>query len=1460
MINDMSSPTGAGPSPAAHAATNIGGEEGPRNEGFDANAPSSLQEEEPLEGRETLTFEGASDGAVPSHAPPLAESPVPPPPPPLPCPSHPITTQQVKTLLSLLKSHKRPSSDDAGGSDGPALLPLLSGHGREQIWQILFGGPIQRGLPRGGAPTVGWEPPMASTPTKPLLVVWIDPTTAAPGDGKKSKRERQKAAEDGLFALSGAFLLNVCRQLAIPHLCLEAKHRAKVKGLFQHQVYPTVATSTTPAEPFSPASQPSPPFRALEVSGVVLRRVKPAQAKSLARLVHDIPYMRATVEAEPSALIALSSWPEALTAAELATQQREAADKGPPTFHGTSPPPVQLATASPSLDRLTTATVQTPAEAASAHNPSGPTNHGGKRKRANGPPQLLPPHAPNAPASKRIKTTKTTQGSNDAPPPPVDAALAVTVGASTPPPLHSARTSEKAMNASALAGGDEVDDDDENDCEDNNENDVGNSALLDRLRLEERLSVLEAAVHGLAERKQSLERELEVADAERLSLAQLTGPLETQVVQLQSTRQRQSSLLETLSRSLAKSRQALTRLETSNLTVEEIVELAQEQHGMERDVDAGVHDAGVDASPALAAPVSSSSDTDSDADTERTVTAPGSEFSLYDNSSIQALPLPAQSLLVEGRVGGEPARIRPFLTQVILKDFWKSRDVGRAIMGFLPCLSSKDEVQKILNVCCREMLTLDSQLFPNPIHRRLALKHTCLDAGLLSVEKSITMKDEANEVHPSSTAPSVTQTLPTVNPDVALCPFELSGVCADFFCPYQHLQQRPNGCVLAREFLPLPSVKDSKRAAVRRLERPDHQAPRADVSSHGNPNDQVASNADYLALPDAADGNSSDEGDSSSDTTADNKDGDPVRWNWWSSQTNRVDAVSDADRLAFDEVLRSFGWVLTSDELTTETPRSLVQGCLFFGRVVESFRLAIHAGRFDTALTIVSFSEIVLRSWGNPSSRIVPIFAELCRKVQSILQAVHPYSFAFDYATEKNMFRIAAESQQVLGLASFILRHLYEFVDANADATDLCAESDADATDLCAESVTTHLQLVEKWLSIALLQLRSKTGKIGPHEAEMALAWSVDGTVAMNDRSSAPTIEVNRSTSIEQLLEDSRFDFLSCFESEKLSSADKVLAAWDRIKDSLDGTAASKDMDRVTFRGVCQVVNSCLRALEAAVFSDVDGIPERRASRHQTELHLLLVTINKVLSGIRGAVSFSPSHEYIMAPVVAAYIAALCGIQMYSKAQQVLKQHLGTSSDRTSYMTLSELLWSQQIQLQMTLPSLSAPDVVRRDLVFQLSTDVSEGNETIATILGSLGVYPHHVVLPGDWNLVRHNWSGQCFPEQRLKSFYRTCRDLVLSLYHPLSLSVSMANRPFCLRHFHPDVAGVASPLPCSLLVTGSCMVTLDLTSCGLRVLSPHFGHYFPSLEVTTCCVGIDILCCHFPFIHSVPFGFFSRS
>ena len=50
-----------------------------------------------------------------------------------------------------------------------------------------------------------------------------------------------------------------------------------------------------------------------------------------------------------------------------------------------------------------------------------------------------------------------------------------------------------------------------------------------------------------------------------------------------------------------------------------------------------------------------------------------------------------------------------------------------------------------------------------------------------------------------------------VDPNVALCPYELGGVCADPFCPYQHLnnlQDRPIATsILPREFLPLPELR-----------------------------------------------------------------------------------------------------------------------------------------------------------------------------------------------------------------------------------------------------------------------------------------------------------------------------------------------------------------------------------------------------------------------------------------------------------------------------------------------------------------------------------------------------------------------------------------------------------------------------------------------------------------------------
>ena len=56
----------------------------------------------------------------------------------------------------------------------------------------------------------------------------------------------------------------------------------------------------------------------------------------------------------------------------------------------------------------------------------------------------------------------------------------------------------------------------------------------------------------------------------------------------------------------------------------------------------------------------------------------------------------------------------------------------------------------------------------------------------------------------------VNENLLHLDPNVALCPYELAGVCADSFCPFQHLntKDRPSHeAVLPRELLPLPQLR-----------------------------------------------------------------------------------------------------------------------------------------------------------------------------------------------------------------------------------------------------------------------------------------------------------------------------------------------------------------------------------------------------------------------------------------------------------------------------------------------------------------------------------------------------------------------------------------------------------------------------------------------------------------------------
>ena len=139
---------------------------------------------------------------------------------------------------------------------------------------------------------------------------------------------------------------------------------------------------------------------------------------------------------------------------------------------------------------------------------------------------------------------------------------------------------------------------------------------------------------------------------------------------------------------------------------------------------------------------------------------------------------------------------------------------------FLPYINSKQLLKAILDVGAQEKCELDAEE-PSGNHRREALIGTCLDCRLMAQRINVGWNDafqrQSTDVRtPSESLGGARRQL--VDPHVTLCPYEISGVCVDPYCSYQHLGNRPLGCVLPREFLPLPSLQSFMILALQQLQ------------------------------------------------------------------------------------------------------------------------------------------------------------------------------------------------------------------------------------------------------------------------------------------------------------------------------------------------------------------------------------------------------------------------------------------------------------------------------------------------------------------------------------------------------------------------------------------------------------------------------------------------------------------
>jgi hypothetical protein len=927
---------------------------------------------------------------------------------------------------------------------------------------------------------------------------------------------------------------------------------------------------------------------------------------------------------------------------------------------------------------------------------------------------------------------------------------------------------------------------------------------LRRLRLEEEVKALYAALSSLSARNRTLADFLRYGESKLSGLQSKASPLHLRISVLEASSACQSSLYGKVSTALVKSRGSLARLLSSeDVSEQEMADL-----------------------------VASVSQSEAQVVLEESRVVEALEQGLSAESTSQAVTLrmpqhklledPSLSLFADNVKTHRYRSIRSIYQLNDKKylvpysevddgswlDFWKERNVDDKISGFFPCLRSKGVLNATLDISCREMIALDTRFFPSAEHRREVLGNTCLDARLIPA-KPLKWKWR------QSLAGASIASAAGINPSIALCPYELTGICADLYCQFQHLQERPTGCYLAREYLVLHPPLSVYRRVEAKSRNQDHSHPKmvrrnrrtkGEYTDLSACYDDVTRNNDFIGLPLAAVGEAIGLHKSSEKMI---EECEPSNcWLWWNYQsTLHVEDHWYPDRsTSFSDVLKHYGCDLSGNNFTMETPLDVLAACLFCGRVTEATRLAIHTGRHDFAKSILAFSHDVVVIWGNRSSSLVTRFRATALKAMATLSNLQKLAFAFDSVPTKSSIRVAAESQMISAIVSFLFYYLFVTITENEG---MFPHGDVD---IWLEDMDIVLSLLDE--STETRTSRSDSASDGWQKSLKESLKSKMLTHLVEDKINTPEIPFEV-TSASSLIES------------------YILPFWDKAKDLL-ATAANDQLIGsgyyVKLRVVLRTVNTVLCALEWAMASAADESSEVVV---KSELAVLQGLVCKITLWLERITSCNPTFDFMITPLIAAHITLLCANQSYDRAQSVLSRLLSSETDSETstpdrLFHLSEYLWSQLLQLRMTLPPFMRSKNSKGDPSFELSENISEANKIISNAVDALEVHPHHVGLFGDWNLVHAAALRGRIGPQLLEPFL----EIVLAQHNSLSMRLSLEGCPLGLRH--PNVGSALLPaLPHALLLTGNSMIHLNLACCNLMILPFHFGRYFPILEVS---------------------------
>lgn len=776
------------------------------------------------------------------------------------------------------------------------------------------------------------------------------------------------------------------------------------------------------------------------------------------------------------------------------------------------------------------------------------------------------------------------------------------------------------------------------------------------------------------------------------------------------------------------------------------------------------------------------------------------------------------------------------------------------LMVLLGGIRAKEMIQRFMDVTALETIALDKKM-PDGKHRRESLAYTCLwqpqaepnkqaKKRISKRKKMETTKGSADdpieillgeedgeeERDPSSLRQDKTS---PVDPDIPLCPYELSGECADPYCQFQHLRPRSVASKdLAKESMRLPTLRLPERSednrATNKRSRPTTitggpskkariEQPIATTTEQSDSKD--ADNDfgdDFLALPTVPDpvGEAvttlTDErsvidlvdDDDENETGPKEPSSDSTCVAWWTPETKE----EVANNLRGQPVTRWMSGFFdfdidANDTMTFRRDDWAVDGGRGFirliGRLIDASRVAHHAGRLDlfrglwTLVSIVSREERDEEHNSKAKTNFYGAFAGMSSKMVGVCHLG---------ASSKSAIQQAWEIQSSLALMSAVVRCLHECLGASQVSDNLW--------ETILVEISTPYQTTKvgrKRMSSLQEEVQKSTQKGQSQTAEKEYLGAFHGILTSLRLPPAETKANNftrRTLSAHLQKEKSRS---KSTQVGKLSSDVHSLIAVVRVGNAL-------------FTGAGEESAGCTSDLTAHDLEDVVRL----------ESNWLLETAKSV---------HDPFLLTMLAPLTALRVNLFVSMQKYNKAQKCIEQTLGVTHSCGVAM-FSDLLWCQLVQLRANLPFASG----------NTATELHDSTKTDHGLLSSsvcgLGIHLNYLTLCGDRNMTKAFASRKVLPEKLNPVVSQSIINFLKQLNHAINPS---PNTPKTRYDGTLNLQGLAMsaestpggkitipPLafPRSLLLGGSELSSLILDNCGIQNLPVTFGSYFPKLKV----------------------------